>query len=963
MSNASATEAPCEMWDVNRMFPPWWWTGFVAVGSYEEFVCAADWWDPLWFVQLRQIIWPCLFVVTVIAFFAFSCCIMPRVNGRKDQTGLCSKLGSAVQDRLDQLALIKCIKRTTKLTWNGKLKAVFQHFSGKSRHLDEAAFKAMFSTVGDQFVDPESYLATLHAFGHKIDLNVVETMYSIGCRTWRERDVQVSRDWERVQLITGKITHSDYLVRTGSIGSHGMQDVEDVKNELKAGEKLTKKLKAAKEARERRTSAQARAPHVLLAAMGGAEWGSAVDEEFSHEAAMTEAERATVTLPSLYIETWLFSLICAFLFLFMYDTTRWLSAHVLESPAEATDYVSAVTRFFTLNYLLDYANGFVQGVSDVGHKVCIFHFLFISLFVLPTRVIVTLFPNGCCAKKAQKNAVRKPLQKREFGPPPKGNPALLAKLGVGGSSKVAPAPAGLAESDSLVAVVDEENPQSPKTPRTPRDKAQEQAAGGLVPVNTVIVTGMTLCDKITMMPLYIGRDILGFLVRIAKIFRIDLSLYIIFAPFIDFKQSSLELAHIRVDGVSVSFAADPIDAYMRWLNLKIVNMLSFDILEKYFSGKAEAMYLGYLDAQIRWNTPDSEIPEGIDQTRAFVYFTAGVEDWELFVQNLVYLPTRICLWPSCFGKHRLTAQHQLTLSKYRFGGRQPRLGGVFVGKGGCNMKGFTRVCKLNVGTLCCDERIGCFEGKYEKALDANIEWVVPPSGDGVAGSAPEYCVAKLKGKKLKCCRPTYWLMPFPFDKPDEDDLSIDTAIPIIIEDSSAFSFWFPDDCDYDAMTDEDVATTMVKWVKASLVGRKRRAEVLARSCNGASTITAESVRPLVDKYTGGSKDTFTIHELADAIHALELLASDVRVSSPVFKRVRSTSHGSLMDLHEHKIVKHKSHGKNSVLPVVVPAPAPAPAVVSAETSAAQGSLAATDGLAAPAGEEAAIGTTSTTTPK
>lgn len=585
-------DAPCEMWDMETMFPPWWWTGFVAVGSYEELVCAADWWDPLWFVQLRQILWPCLFIATVIAFFAFSCCIMPRVNGRKDQTGLCSKLGSAIQDRLDQLALIKSIKRTTKLTWNGKLKAVFEHFAGKSCELDEAAYKAMFSTVGDQFVDSESYLASLHAFGKKIDLNVVETMYSIGCRTWRERDVQVSRDWERVQLITGKITHSDYLVQTGSIGSHRMQEVEDVKDELKAGGKLTKKQTAAKEERERRTSAQARAPQVLLAAMGGAEWGSAVDEEFSYEAAMTEAERASVALPSLYVETWLFSLLTAFLFLFIYDTTRWLQAHVLEDPAEATDYLSAVTRFFTLNYLFDYANGFVQGISDVGHKVCIFHFLFILLFVLPARVAVTLFPHGCCAKRARKIAQRKPLQKREFGAPPRGNPALLAKLGVGGSSKVAPAPQGLAGSDSLHAEVDEENPSWPKTPRTPEEKAREQADSGLVPVNILIATGTTVCDKIAMMPLYLGRDILGALVRIGKIVRVDLSLFVIFAPFIDFKKSSLELNHIKVDGISVSFAADPMDVYMRWLNLKIANMLSLDILEKYFSGKAEAMYLG-----------------------------------------------------------------------------------------------------------------------------------------------------------------------------------------------------------------------------------------------------------------------------------------------------------------------------------------------------------------------------------
>ena len=287
----------------------------------------------------------------------------------------------------------------------------------------------------------------------------------------------------------------------------------------------------------------------------------------------------------------------------------------------------------------------------------------------------------------------------------------------------------------------------------------------------------------------------------------------------------------------------------------------------------------------------------------------------------------------------MTAQHQLKLSKYRFGGRQPRLGGVFVGKGGFNLKGFIRVCKLNLGTLCCDERIGCFEGKYEQALDANIEWVVPPSDDGVAASAPEYCAAKLKCKKVKCCRTTYWLLPFPFDKADEDDLSINTVIPIIVEDRMAFSFWYPYGCDSNALTNADVAATMTKWVQTGIVGRKRRAEVFARSCNGVSTITAESVQPFIDQYTGGSKDNFTIHELADAIDALELLTSDVRVSSPIFKRVRLTSHGSLMDLHEEKIAKHKSHGKNEV-------------VLPAAASTSQGSLAATDDLDSPAGDEA-----------
>ena len=48
-----------------------------------------------------------------------------------------------------------------------------------------------------------------------------------------------------------------------------------------------------------------------------------------------------------------------------------------------------------------------------------------------------------------------------------------------------------------------------------------------------------------------------------------------------------------------------------------------------------------------------------------------------------------------------TASWQLALSKYRFGGRQPRLGGFFVGEKNCslNKEGFKEVCKLNAKAL------------------------------------------------------------------------------------------------------------------------------------------------------------------------------------------------------------------------------------------------------------------------
>ena len=44
-------------------------------------------------------------------------------------------------------------------------------------------------------------------------------MYSLGCRTWREKHVQCGRDLERVKILSDKfpqITHSEFLVVTGS---------------------------------------------------------------------------------------------------------------------------------------------------------------------------------------------------------------------------------------------------------------------------------------------------------------------------------------------------------------------------------------------------------------------------------------------------------------------------------------------------------------------------------------------------------------------------------------------------------------------------------------------------------------------------------------------------------------------------------------------------------------------------
>ena len=904
-ANASIIEdVACVAGDFAAMFPEYWWTGLVAVGSYEDLTCSADWWDPLWLVNLRQIIWPCIAAATIVCFFAFSCCIMPRVNGPRDQTGLCGKLGSALTDRADRIGCVKALKRLTKSTWNGKLLVVFKHFNkSKSGALTEEEFTAMFSTVGDQFVDANNYAAARHAFGARLTLDVVETMYSLGCRTWRERTVQVERDYERVLLLSGKITHSDYLVRTGSIGMHGMKDVEEVKAELKSPKKLSKKLSKKKEERERRVSAQKRAAKVLIAAQGGPDWGSAVDEEFEAEHAMTELERFSVPLPSLYVETLLFAAVTAFIFLFIYDTTRWFDTHILGDEAELdpagpgiegffNKYAATIRRFFTIDYLIRWISGFFGGISDVGHKVCIFHFFFILLFVFPQRIFQTMFPTSCCAKAQAKRMLKKAVKPREFGPPPRGN--LLERAAMAGarkiatSSKVTPAPAANLEADGALDLAeaggdgyDESKPHSPEA-----TAAHMLATKGWVPKNSIINTSMTLCDKIKLLPIYFIRDVCNFGVRIVSLVGIDLSLFVFFEPFINFTKTGMELAHIRMSGISLAFNADNVDCYMRWLNLKIVNLLSLGIFEKYYSGKADDMYLGFLDAQIKWNAAPANIPKGIDTSRSFEYFTAGVSNTELFFIDLVYFPTIFCfpIWPACCAKHRETAMHKLMLSKYRFGGRQPRLGGDFIGsgKGFVNTKGCARVFKINSASLCCDSKIcgvdPVCQKKYENVLDANLEWVVPP--------VP---------KEGKCaCRKAYWLLPFPFDTPDEENLSIDTPIPIIVEDPKGFAFWFPDGADPEAFTADDVAATLTKWVKSGKGGGRGDA-IAAQTAGSGKKIDAAAVAPIIAKETGGAKTTLTIFEMEEVIHYFGLIVDDVRISSPVFRRVRSTSGGALLE--------------------------------------------------------------------
>ena len=144
---------------------------------------------------------------------------------------------------------------------------------------------------------------------------------------------------------------------------------------------------------------------------------------------------------------------------------------------------------------------------------------------------------------------------------------------------------------------------------------------------------------------------------------------------------AVELQKLRISGVSFSFNADPIDVYMRWLNLKLFNMLLCGKYEEYFSKYADKQYQGFLDEQIRWNCPPNQIPVGFDRRREFRYFSAAVAPMDQLIQDALYfIPLILFPWPSCFAKHRAVASWQLALRGYRFGGRQPRLGGIFLGE-------------------------------------------------------------------------------------------------------------------------------------------------------------------------------------------------------------------------------------------------------------------------------------------
>ena len=198
---------------------------------------------------------------------------------------------------------------------------------------------------------------------------------------------------------------------------------------------------------------------------------------------------------------------------------------------------------------------------------------------------------------------------------------------------------------------------------------------------------------------------------------------------------------------------------------------------------------------------------------------------------------------------------------------------------------------MNLKSLCLIKAPGCMEMQFKRTLETSIEWVVPPK-------APQECVipwlCPWKGADkitFPACRWTYILAPFPFNGQDEkssDEYGIDDVIPIVIEKIDAYTFAMPWKSDPNALTMAQILSVVVKWEKeGGPEVSERRKEVFARF--------GSSVDELVKKCNdGATKETITADELNDMLVMMDLLSRDARVSSPVFRRHRSSSVGGLI---------------------------------------------------------------------
>ena len=117
-------------------------------------------------------------------------------------------------------------------------------------------------------------------------------------------------------------------------------------------------------------------------------------------------------------------------------------------------------------------------------------------------------------------------------------------------------------------------------------------------------------------------------------------------------------------------------------------------------------------------------------------------------------------------------------------------------------------------------------------------------------------------------------MPFPCGGHDEEMLSVDERIPIVVDDVSVYDFKLPKKTDVNAIDIDTIDAVFLKWAKTGPKAlQAQRTESLA---------LYGSTSALVQRYSrsleGGARATLTINELQDVIEMLSVVARDGRVS-------------------------------------------------------------------------------------
>ena len=182
--------------------------------------------------------------------------------------------------------------------------------------------------------------------------------------------------------------------------------------------------------------------------------------------------------------------------------------------------------------------------------------------------------------------------------------------------------------------------------------------------------------------------------------------------------------------------------------------------------------------------------------------------------------------------------------------------------------------------------------KYVNVLENAIEWVVPPPA----------------GRKC-----AYVICPFPFNGNDEDNLPIDQEIPIVVDDLEEFDFKLPKKTTLGEKTDPNVIDidtieiVIEKWSNSGpKVLQEQRVEALA-----LYGTTSDLLHRYTRSFEGGARTTLNINELQDVLHMLSTVAKDGRVSSPIFRRQRASTGGSLLAGQELEVFRRSTVAKRT----------------------------------------------------